>query len=191
MSRHFAAITYTESVKAAQRQYNGRELQLAAAPDAKVELSARETEYIAARDSFYLATVSETGWPHVQHRGGPRGFLKVLGPDTLGFADCNGNRQYLSIGNLRHDNRVAMILMDYPNRRRLKLLGHVRVIDVAEASPELVAKVMQPSKELPAERILLITVVAFDWNCSQYITPRYTESELQSRGISPNPTNVP
>lgn len=189
MSRHFAKITYTESVKAAQRQYNGRELQLVAAPDTKVELSARETEYIAARNSFYLATVSETGWPHVQHRGGPPGFLKVLGPDTLGFADCNGNRQYVSIGNLRHDDRVAMILMDYPNRRRLKLLGRVRVIDLAEAPPDLAAAVLDPS--LPAERILLITVVAFDWNCSQYITPRYTESELQSRGISPNPTHLP
>jgi uncharacterized protein len=187
MSRHFAEITYTESVKAAQRRYNGRELAAAAMDPGPVELGPREQAFIAARDSFYLATVSETGWPHVQHRGGAAGFLKVLAPAMLGFADYQGNRQYVSVGNLRHDDRAALILMDYPNRRRLKILGHVQVIDVADVGPELRAAVLPPEAGIPAGRILLIRVAAFDWNCSQHITRRYTDSELQSRGLAPKP----
>lgn len=178
MSRPFARIAYTDSVKAAQSRYNGSELPLAATGESTVELGPREIEHIAARDSFYLATVSETGWPHIQHRGGPAGFLKVLGPSTLGFADYSGNRQYISVGNLFHDDRVAMILMDYPNRRRLKLLGRVQVIDFAAAAPALLAAVLPSPTGIPVERILLIQVVAFDWNCSQHITPRYTQTEL-------------
>jgi predicted pyridoxine 5'-phosphate oxidase superfamily flavin-nucleotide-binding protein len=182
MSRHFAALAYTPSVRAAQRRYGGREL--AAGPAAEAELGPRERAFIAARDSFYLATVSEAGWPHVQHRGGPAGFLKVLGPATLGFADYGGNRQFVSVGNLAHDSRAALFLMDYPNRRRLKILGRVRVIDLAEAAPELRAAVLPPPGGAPAERILLIEVAAYDWNCSQHITPRYTEGELQALGIA-------
>lgn len=188
MSRHFAEITYTASVKAAQRRYNGHELAVPVTSGPAVELGVREIEYIAARDSLYLATVGESGWPHVQHRGGPAGFLKVLDPGTLGFPDYGGNRQYVSVGNLGHDDRVAMILMDYPNRRRLKILGHVQVIDLAAAGPELLSAVLPPFSSVPVERILLIRVAAFDWNCSQHITPRYTETELQSRGIRPDPT---
>lgn len=187
MSRHFAEIAYTESVKAAQRHYNGGELAVAGMGGERVELGPRESDYIAARDSFYFATVGESGWPHVQHRGGPAGFLKVLSPTTLGFADYHGNRQYVSIGNLGHNHRAALILMDYPNRRRLKILGHVQVVDTADATPELLSAVLPPFSGVPVERILLIRVVAFDWNCSQHITPRYTESELQSLGI-PQPT---
>lgn len=190
MSRHFAEIAYTESVRAAQRRYGGREL--AAAPGREgmeVALGPREREYIAARESFYLATVGETGWPHVQHRGGPAGFLKVLAPATLGFADCRGNRQYVSVGNLGHDDRAALILMDYPRRRRLKILGRVEVIARADAAPELLAATLPPFSGIPVERILLIQVAAFDWNCSQHIIPRYTESEWQSRGVS-HPSNT-
>ena len=200
MSRHFAAITYTTSVRACQRRYGGRELgeMPGEQPDnAVAELSRRECEFIAARDSFYLSTVSESGWPHVQHRGGPAGFLRVLDATTLAFADYSGNRQYVSVGNLAANDRAALILMDYPNQSRLKILGHVEVIDMAAttdamAGPtvdaELLAK-MQPL-ERAVERILLIRVVAFDWNCSRHITPRFTASEWQSDCSSPTETSI-
>ncbi|BAL26973.1 pyridoxamine 5'-phosphate oxidase family protein [Azoarcus sp. KH32C] len=185
MRHRFAEIVFTPSVKAAQRRYNGSELQRAAAADPRLELGVREREFIAARDSFYLATVSETGWPHVQHRGGPVGFLQVLAPTTIGFADFGGNRQYVSVGNLGHDGRLALILMDYPNRRRLKILGRARVIDATQADPELLARLAPARGEGTVERLVLIQVEAFDWNCSQHITPRYTEAEWRSRLSEP------
>lgn len=192
MSRHFAAIAYTDSVRAAQRRYNGQELPVAGPGDGSVALGPREAEFIAARDSFYLATVNDGGWPHVQHKGGAAGFLKLLSPTLLGFADYTGNRQYVSVGNLGDNDRAALILIDYPNRRRLKILGRVQVADAADAAPDLLAALHTPSSgEPPAERILLIRVAAFDWNCSRHITPRFTESELLSREIPRSPSPSP
>lgn len=182
MSRHFAAIAYTPSVRASQRHYGGRDLgegleEIGETP--VVELGPRECEFIAARDSFYLSTVSESGWPHVQHRGGPAGFLQVLDPATLAFADLSGNRQYVSVGNLSQNDRAALILMDYPNRRRLKILGHVEIVDLAAVDPDLLAKMIFSDSNV--ERIMLIRIAAFDWNCSRHITPRFTENEWQTR----------
>ena len=197
MSRHFAALTYTPSVRASQRRYGGRELGEASGGNAVAELSRRECEFIAARDSFFLSTVSETGWPHVQHRGGPAGFLRVLDATTLAFADFSGNRQYVSVGNLAANDRAALILMDYPNQRRLKILGRIEVIDMAAAmdptagpavDAELLAKMQPLGREV--ERILLIRVAAFDWNCSRHITPRFTASEWQSLDYSPTETSI-
>ncbi|MBK8320190.1 MAG: pyridoxamine 5'-phosphate oxidase family protein [Betaproteobacteria bacterium] len=198
MSRHFAALTYTPSVRASQRRYGGRELGEASGGNAIAELSRRECEFIAARDSFFLSTVSETGWPHVQHRGGPAGFLRVLDATTLAFADFSGNRQYVSVGNLAANNRAALILMDYPNQRRLKILGRIEVIDMAAATieatagptvdAELLAKMQPLGREV--ERILLVRVAAFDWNCSRHITPRFTASEWQSLDYSPTETST-
>ena len=180
MSGHFAKIAYTPGVRAMQRRYTGREVP-AGANDLP-ELGPRERQFIAARDSFYLATIGETGWPHVQHRGGAAGFLKVLDALTLAFADYGGNRQFVSVGNLQDNPRAALILVDYPNRRRLKLLGTVEVLDAAD-DPVLRAAVSAPG-EPEAERIMVIRVAAFDWNCSQHITPRYTDSELAERGLT-------
>ena len=182
MSRHFAAIAYTPGVRASQRRYGGRDLgegldDVTDTPTA--ELGPREREFIAARDSFYLSTVNENGWPHVQHRGGPTGFLQILGPHTLAFADLSGNRQYVSVGNLSGNDRAALILMDYPNRRRLKILGRVEILDLAAVNPKLLEKMKFSGSNI--ERIMLIQVAAFDWNCSRHITPRFTESEWQSR----------
>jgi predicted pyridoxine 5'-phosphate oxidase superfamily flavin-nucleotide-binding protein len=182
VSRHFAAIAYTPSVRASQRQYGGRDQgeameEITEIPT--VELGPREQEFIAARDSFYLATVSESGWPHVQHRGGPAGFLQVLDPSTLAFADLSGNRQYVSAGNLSQNDRAALILVDYPNRRRLKILGHVELFELATVTPNLLAKMKFSEGNI--ERIMLIRIAAFDWNCSRHITPRFTENEWQSR----------
>ena len=192
MPRRFAQLTFTDSVKAVQARYGTRshnERYEASALD-NVELGAREREFIAARDSFYLATVSESGWPYVQHRGGGAGFLKVLDAKTLAFADFRGNLQYQSVGNLGRDDRVSLILVDYAQRRRLKLLGHARVIDVDQSAA---AGDLMPAwpGQLPiddaggkVERVLLIVVEAFDWNCSQHITPRFSECEMQ-QAINP------
>ena len=138
-------------------------------------LTQREIEFIAARDSFYMATVSEGGWPYVQHRGGPVGFLRHVAGNRLGFADFQGNRQYISAANLGADRRVSLFLMDYPNRRRLKMLGHANVSD----EPADIAAFLLPNYAAKPERVFLIDVIGFDWNCPQHITPRFTEAEVR------------
>jgi len=138
-------------------------------------LTSREFDFIAARDSFYIASVSEDGWPYVQHRGGPAGFLRRIAGNRIGFADYMGNRQYLSAANLAADDRVSLFLMDYPNRRRLKLIGHARGSD----DPADIAALMVQDYAAEPERAFVIDVVGFDWNCPQHITPRFTEAEIQ------------
>jgi uncharacterized protein len=136
-----------------------------------------EAQFIAQRNSFYLATVSETGWPYIQHRGGPAGFLKMLDDRTLAFADYRGNRQYISTGNLRAGDKACLFLMDYPRRARLKIYAHIEVVPL-DKDPSLVEKVTDPGYKAKLERIFLIRLESFDWNCSQHITPRFTEQEL-------------
>lgn len=138
-------------------------------------LTKRELDFIAARDSFYMASVSEDGWPYVQHRGGPTGFLRHIEGNRIGFADYRGNRQYLSAAHLMADDRVSLFLMDYPNRRRLKVIGHARSSEDAAD----IAALMPPDYAAEPERAFLIDVVGFDWNCPQHITPRFTEAEVQ------------
>lgn len=145
--------------------------------------SQREAAFIAERDSFYLATVSQTGWPYIQHRGGPPGFLKVLDENTLGFGDFRGNRQYLTLGNLLDEDRVALFLVDYPHRRRLKILARTTVRDLT-ADPDLASRLATPNCSGVAERGFILRLHAFDWNCSQHITPRFTAAEVEE-AISP------
>ena len=140
-------------------------------------LTDAEIEFITERDTLYMATVTESGWPYVQHRGGPAGFLRVLDDKTLGFADFRGNRQYISVGNLAANDRVALILMDYPRRQRLKILAHAEIKDM-QNEPELAARLSLPDYKAKVERAMLLHVEAFDWNCPQHITPRFTEAEL-------------
>jgi uncharacterized protein len=147
------------------------------------EFTANEAAFIAERDSFYMATVSETGWPYVQHRGGPLGFLKVVDGKTLAFADYQGNRQYLSVGNLAADDRAALILVDYVHRSRLKIYAHVEAAAL-DADPALAARVAEPTYKAKPERILILHLKAFDWNCPQHITPRFTELEITA-GLQP------
>ncbi|HEY0256448.1 MAG TPA: pyridoxamine 5'-phosphate oxidase family protein, partial [Candidatus Methylacidiphilales bacterium] len=125
MADRFMQIVLTPAVQAAQDKYFGHHQAVASAPE-RNPFGSEEVEFIAARDSFYIATTSETGWPYIQHRGGPPGFLQVLGPNLLGFPDYKGNRQLLTTGNLGANDRVALFLMDYPGRQRLKILGHAR-----------------------------------------------------------------
>ena len=178
MATKYLDLTFTDSVRRAQTQYYGHAGKIAGAPD-RDPLGEAETEFISARDSFYLGTISESGWPYVQHRGGPTGFLRVLNPTTLAFADYKGNHQLLSTGNLAVNDRVALFLMDYPNRARLKILGHARVEDV-RARPELAKETAHPSMRSSVERVVLIDVVSFDWNCPKYITPRYSIDEVEA-----------
>jgi predicted pyridoxine 5'-phosphate oxidase superfamily flavin-nucleotide-binding protein len=182
MSHRFADIAFTGAVKAVQEQYRSRpqneRLQQAGAPhDA---LGDAEAAFIAERDSFYMATVSETGWPYVQHRGGPPGFLKVLGPKQLAFADFRGNTQLISAGNAAGNDRVSLILMDYRHRQRLKLLGRIRFEDASSENAEIVKAVQPADYRARVERLGMIEVEAFDWNCPQHITPRFTEAEVRS-----------
>ncbi len=181
MARAFAKISFTPNVQAVQAEMGSRtayrtvELGKAEA----VALSEFEQGFIAARDSFYQATVSQSGWPYVQHRGGPAGFLKILDEQTIGYADFSGNRQYLSVGNLRGDDRVSFLLMDYPGRQRLKIWGRARVVD-ERCEPALLAKLEPPDFRGPVERGIVIRVEAFDWNCPKYITPRYSQREVET-----------
>jgi predicted pyridoxine 5'-phosphate oxidase superfamily flavin-nucleotide-binding protein len=179
MPNHFKQMVSTPAVLAAQKHYYGRAA-LAAPASGRDPLTSDELAFIAERDSFYLGTVSESGWPYIQHRGGPKGFLRLLDAQTLAFADLGGNRQLLSTGNLATNDHVALFLMDYPRRERLKILGHARVLD-AKDHPELVPQVLAAGSEADeVERIIVIDVVSYDWNCSQYITPRYTAAEIET-----------
>lgn len=179
MTHRFAELMFTPHVKALQAE-DGSRASYARFEEpgfpARDRLTPKEAEFIAERDSFYMATVSETGWPYVQHRGGAPGFLKVIDERTLAFADNPGNRQFVSFGNLAASDRVALILMDYPNRRRLKLLGHARVMD-AKNDPALAVRFGGPGTDDAASRVV-IALEGFDWNCPQYITPRFTEGDM-------------
>jgi len=181
MSRAFADLAFTPTVRALQSELGSRELyaSLDTVADRRDALTPREATFIASLDGFAQASVGETGWPYVQHRGGPPGFLKVLDPKTLGYADFRGNVQYVSAGNLRRNDRVAMLLIDHAKRRRLKILGHARLVTATE-NPELVALVTLPEYDAVVERAVIITVAAYDWNCPQHITPRFTAAEVEA-----------
>jgi uncharacterized protein len=184
MPRAFAQIAFTPSVRAVQERQGsarayGRFL-TDDAGDAGDRLGPEEAAFVAARDGFYQATVSEIGWPYVQFRGGPRGFLRVLDGRTIAYAEFRGNRQYLSVGNLSRDDRIALILVDYPNRRRLKLWGRARLVDAA-AEPDLIARLHDPTYRARPERATVIAVTALDWNCPQHIPQRFTLDELEDR----------
>lgn len=179
MAKNFAEIAFSESVKAQQQKYGSRKSYARMEAMARGnELSENEVEFIAARDGFYLATVGESGFPYVQFRGGPKGFLKVLDQRTLAYADFRGNLQYVSVGNLTRNDRAALILMDYANRQRLKIYARIEIVEAKDA-PELIARLQDTSYEAQVERAMVLHLEAFDWNCPQHITPRYTIEEIR------------
>jgi uncharacterized protein len=180
MAKNFSDMAFTDSVKAQQEQYGSRQQY------ARMDRLARgtmltlvETEFIAAREGFYLATVGETGYPYVQFRGGPPGFLRVLDAQTLGYADFRGNRQYITVGNLDRNDRASLILMDYANQSRLKIYARIEVMN-AKDRPEVMERLLVPGYDAKIERAMLLHVEAFDWNCPQHITPRFTMEEIQT-----------
>ena len=185
MSRAYSDIAFTPTVRAVQTARGSRAayVPLDHTDDRRDALGETEAAFIEARDGFYQATVSETGWPYVQFRGGPAGFLKVLDAKTVAYADFRGNVQYISVGNLSGNDRVSIILMDYANRRRLKILGRVRLVDAAD-EPALMARLELPHYRARVERAVVITVEAYDWNCPQHITPRFTEAEI-AQAVAP------
>ena len=169
-------IAFTPAVRAMQEQKGSSGIYDATTHAAPEALDPDAVEQITGRDSFYLATVSENGWPYLQHRGGDPGFVKVLGPTTIGWIERRGNRQYLGTGNITADDRVALIFVDYPNRTRLKLFGHATYH--AEPSPELI--VALDGEAVRGDGAITVDVAALDWNCPKYITPRYTAQQIET-----------
>jgi predicted pyridoxine 5'-phosphate oxidase superfamily flavin-nucleotide-binding protein len=181
MTRAFTEISFTPSVLALQIQNGSAEGYakfMAPGADRADRIGRAEAGFISGRDGFFQATVSESGWPYVQFRGGPTGFLKVLDDQTIAYADFRGNRQYLSAGNLTDDDRISMILMDYPNRRRLKVWGRAKLTGSSD-DPKLMTQLQDLSYRGRPERAVVITVEALDWNCPQHITQRMTMEELE------------
>ena len=182
MAIHYMETMLTSAARRAQERSYGRARPALAGGSPPDALGPEEESFVAARDSFYLGTVNEDGWPYIQHRGGPAGFLRVVSPRTLAFADYGGNRQLLTAGNLADNPRVSLFLMDYPARERLKILGHARVVE-ARDEPDLAARVSSPGAPA-AERVFVVEVEGFDWNCPKFITPRYTAAEVE-KAVAP------
>ncbi|WP_440102321.1 pyridoxamine 5'-phosphate oxidase family protein [Streptosporangium sp. H16] len=180
MTSRYAQLAFTPPVRARQVRHGSRTAyaRTEQGPSEADRLTYQEADFIASRDSFYLASTGESGWPYVQHRGGPPGFLHVLDGATLAFADFRGNRQYITTGNLHGNDRVALLLMDYPNRSRLKILG--TAASEEDPAPDLLSVVTPADHRGVVERVILITVEAYDWNCPQHITPRYSLQEVEA-----------
>jgi len=179
MSYGFLNIAITPSVRAAQASMESDHLWQDFKGHREFNrFTHAEAQFIAQRDSFYMATVSESGWPYVQHRGGPPGFLRVLDEQRLACADFRGNRQYISLGNLAANDRASLFLMDYAGRRRLKIYAHVEVVDLT-AAPDLAEKLVDPEYKAKVERAFVFHLEAFDWNCPQHITPRFTLAQIE------------
>ena len=180
MGRRFAELAFTPLVKEQQTKRGSRRTyeRVEKSPVLGDTLGPDEQAFIGERDGFYMASVSETGWPYIQFRGGQKGFLRVLDERSVGFADLRGNTQYISVGNLLHDDRVALFLMDYARQSRLKILGRARIHESDADGAKLIGSLRVPGEKSPAERAIVIHVEAFDWNCPQHITPRFTEEEI-------------
>jgi hypothetical protein len=179
MAHNFGSLVFTPVVKALQEKYGSRRqyARMEGGSPSADRLGPDESAFIEDRDSFYMATVGATGWPYVQHRGGPKGFLKVIDDHTIAFADFPGNKQFISTGSLATDDRVALIMVDYPRQARLKILGRAEIFEGERARPWL--KRVPEGHKAGIERVYVITVEGFDWNCPKYITPRFTEEEIR------------
>ena len=180
MGRRFAQIAFTPQVKRNQEMHGSRR-QYQRVEDFAEDgntLSSYEKEFIIERDGFYMASVSESGWPYIQYRGGSKGFLRILSDNTIGFLDLRGNKQYISVGNLQTDSRVALFLMDYVRQQRLKILGHARIVENTSEAAELIRTLKTDERSAVPERVITIQIDAFDWNCPQHIAQRFTVDEI-------------
>lgn len=178
----YAHLAYTDSVRRVQQEQGSAQVgarALAGQDAGPDELGPDEAEFLVSRDGFYLASVSETGWPYVQYRGGPPGFVHVLDKRRLAWAEVRGNRQYISTGNLRADDRVALFFMDYARQARLKLFGSAHTVPLDD-DPALTGRLTARRTDGRVERLMVVEVEGFNWNCHQHITPRYTEAELET-----------
>jgi predicted pyridoxine 5'-phosphate oxidase superfamily flavin-nucleotide-binding protein len=179
MAHHFGSLVFTPIIKALQEKYGSRHTyaRMELGNDAPDRLGPDELAFIAERDSFYMATIGATGWPYIQHRGGPKGFLKVIDDQTIAFDDFRGNKQFISTGNVATDNRVALIMVDYPTQTRLKILGRAEIYE-GERAREWIERLRKLGYKAVIERAYVIRTEAFDWNCQQHITPRFTAEQL-------------
>lgn len=178
MGHSYGQVMFGAAAKKLQEQHGSRAAyeRLAALGENYEKLRVSEKVFVEDRDSFYIASVTADGWPYVQHRGGPAGFLKVIDDKTLAFADFAGNKQYVTTGNFATDDKVSLFLMDYALQARLKVIGHARIVELGQ-DPQLEARVTMPQYKAKTERVVVIDIVAFDWNCSQHITQRWTREE--------------
>jgi uncharacterized protein len=175
MENYLDLAVGADAMKHQQRRGSRDAYREMAETPAPVGLGVDEAEFLTARDSFYIASVGEGGWPYVQHRGGPPGFIRLIDATHVAWAERSGNRQFISAGNFDHDDRVSIIAVDYPNRQRLKLYGHAR-FDPTPTADELTALGVDGR----IEGVMNVEVVAFAWNCPKYITPRYTADEVRA-----------
>ena len=180
MPDRYLEIAATDAVKQLQERWGSRATygRLESGPDRHYQLGPEEIAFIEAQDSFFLASINEAGWPYVQHRGGPPGFLKILGENQLGFPDFKGNRQYLSFGNLLRNPKVSLFIIDYPARTRLKIFGRATLVE-GDALPQELRELSASESNAKGERGIVIQVEAFDWNCPKYIVPRYTLDQIR------------
>ncbi|CAN5699796.1 pyridoxamine 5'-phosphate oxidase family protein [soil metagenome] len=179
MAKNFAALAFTDPVKALQEKNGSRLSYERMERDKYVDgLTENEVAFIAQRDSFYMASIGENNFPYIQHRGGPKGFVKVLDANRIGFIDFRGNMQYISVGNLATNNNVALIMVDYPSRTRLKILAKAEVVELKD-DPALFELLDLSEYKFKPERMIVLNIEAYDWNCPQHITPRYTIHDIE------------
>lgn len=179
MAKNFASIAFTTAIKKLQEKFGSRSSYARMEKDTYVDgLTENEIEFISYRDSFYMATIGENGFPYIQHRGGPKGFVKVLDPKRIGFIDFRGNMQYISVGNIETNNNVSLIMVDYPARTRLKILARAAIIELKD-EPGLYDLLDLPGYKFKPERMMVLSIEAYDWNCPQHIIPRYTVDEIE------------
>ena len=179
MAKNFAALAFTDTVKAMQEKLGSRSGYARMEKNNYVDgLTENEIDFITQRDSFYMASIGENNFPYIQHRGGPKGFLKVLDANRIGFIDFKGNMQYISVGNIVTNNNVALIMVDYPARARLKILAKVEIVELKD-DLALYNQLDLSEYKFKPERMMLFTIEAYDWNCPQHITPRYTIQDIE------------
>jgi predicted pyridoxine 5'-phosphate oxidase superfamily flavin-nucleotide-binding protein len=179
MAKNFAALAFTDAVKAMQAKLGSRASYVRMERDTYVDgLTENEIDFITQRDSFYLASIGENNFPYIQHRGGPKGFVKVLDEKRIGFIDFRGNMQYISVGNIATNNNVALIMVDYPARTRLKILAKAEIVELKD-DPALYDLLDLDEYKFKPERMMVLYVEAYDWNCPQHITPRYTVEDIE------------
>ncbi|MFC0774016.1 pyridoxamine 5'-phosphate oxidase family protein [Terrimonas alba] len=179
MAKNFATIAFTDAVKALQEKNGSRASYARMEKQTYVDgLTESEIDFISQRDSFYMTSIGENNFPYIQHRGGPKGFVKVLDDKRIGFIDFRGNMQYISVGNIATNNNVAMIMVDYPARTRLKILAKAEIVELKD-DPKLYDLLDLNDYKFKPERMMVLHVEAYDWNCPQHITPRYTVEDIE------------
>ncbi len=178
MAQNFASLAFTKEVKTLQEKYGSRSSYERVEKRIVDGLTENEVDFISHRDSFYMASIGENGFPYIQHRGGPKGFIKVIDANTIGFIDFSGNKQYITVGNLATHNNISLFMMDYPAKARLKLYAKAEIVELS-ARPDLLKLLSLTGYQAKPERIMLLHIEAYDWNCPQHITPRYTEEEIE------------